>query len=56
MSDASTKLVRINAEVHRHLKVVAAQRGVTEQQLLERAVLDWCKRQPEVRRAQASAR
>lgn len=42
-------MVRLDAEVVAQLKIVAAQRRTTVQALVERAVLQWCRRQPECR-------
>jgi len=48
-------MVRLDAEVVHQLKLVAVARRTTVQALVERAVAQWCKRQPEWREAQKSA-
>jgi predicted HicB family RNase H-like nuclease len=50
MPTSKTKMVRLDADVIDQLKVVAAQRKTTVQTLVETAVLQWCRRQPETRR------
>jgi hypothetical protein len=48
-------MVRLDAEVVDQLKVVAARRRTTVQDLVSRALLAWCRRQPEYREARKSA-
>ncbi len=44
MATSNRQMVRLDRDVVRALKIVAAQRGTTIQALVETAVLQWCKR------------
>lgn len=56
MSDMQSRgMVRIDREVRRQLKLVAVARGKDLQVLLEEVLLDWCRRQPEIRKAVRNA-
>ena len=52
MTTASTKMVRLDADVVDWLKVTAARRKTTVQALVWMALLQWCSRQPEYWEAQ----
>jgi predicted HicB family RNase H-like nuclease len=41
---AELKVLRVNVATHRLAKEIAAQRGLTLQQVVERAIAEWAKR------------
>ena len=47
INQRSTKLVRIDAGIHKYLKVAAAKQGITIRDLLEGLLAEWLSR-PEV--------